>query len=73
MNAVELVRPATLDPDPALTKAVNEACHAAGLLTLTCGTWGNVFRFLPPLVMSESDLTRGLDIFEKACAEVIGG
>lgn len=73
MNAVELVRPGTLDPDPALTKAVNDACHAAGLVTLTCGTWGNVFRFLPPLVMNEADLNRGLDIFEKACAEVIGG
>ncbi|WP_372451766.1 4-aminobutyrate--2-oxoglutarate transaminase [Catellatospora tritici] len=66
MVAIELVKPGTLDPDPVLTGAVNKACHAAGLLTLTCGTWGNVFRFLPPLVISDADLDRGLSILEEA-------
>ncbi|MEV4410931.1 4-aminobutyrate--2-oxoglutarate transaminase [Catellatospora sp. NPDC049609] len=66
MVAIELTRPGTLDPDPVLTGAVNKACHAAGLLTLTCGTWGNVFRFLPPLVISDAELDRGLAILEQA-------
>ncbi|MGV9368979.1 4-aminobutyrate--2-oxoglutarate transaminase [Micromonospora tulbaghiae] len=66
MLAVEIVRPGTLIPDPAATAAVSAACHAAGLLTLTCGTYGNVLRFLPPLVISDDELGRGLDILAAA-------
>ncbi|GAA1637371.1 4-aminobutyrate--2-oxoglutarate transaminase [Saccharothrix algeriensis] len=68
MIAIELTKPGTLDPDPILTGAVNKVCHAAGLLTLTCGTWGNVFRFLPPLVISDDELDRGLTILDQALA-----
>ncbi|MEV6347317.1 4-aminobutyrate--2-oxoglutarate transaminase [Actinoplanes sp. NPDC051851] len=66
MIAVELVVPGGLDPDAARTAAVSQACHAAGLLTLTCGTYGNVLRFLPPLVISDEDLRRGIDILTTA-------
>ncbi|MER7458213.1 4-aminobutyrate--2-oxoglutarate transaminase [Micromonospora sp. NPDC126480] len=66
MLAVEIVRPGTLTPDPAATAAVSAACHAAGLLTLTCGTYGNVLRLLPPLVIGDTDLARGLDILDTA-------
>ncbi|MCM0676249.1 4-aminobutyrate--2-oxoglutarate transaminase [Micromonospora phytophila] len=66
MLAVEIVQPGTLTPDPAATAAVSAACHAAGLLTLTCGTYGNVLRFLPPLVISDDELARGLDILDAA-------
>ncbi|MBM0258618.1 4-aminobutyrate--2-oxoglutarate transaminase [Micromonospora sp. 4G55] len=66
MLAVELVQPGTLVPDPAATAAISAACHAAGLLTLTCGTYGNVLRFLPPLVISDDELARGLDILDAA-------
>ncbi|WP_091292626.1 4-aminobutyrate--2-oxoglutarate transaminase [Micromonospora halophytica] len=66
MLAVELVQPGTLIPDPAAAAAISAACHAAGLLTLTCGTHGNVLRFLPPLVISDEHLTRGLDILDAA-------
>ncbi|MEV4488757.1 4-aminobutyrate--2-oxoglutarate transaminase [Micromonospora coxensis] len=66
MLAVELVRPGTPTADPAAAAAVSAACHAAGLLTLTCGTYGNVLRFLPPLVISDTELGRGLDILDAA-------
>jgi 4-aminobutyrate aminotransferase/(S)-3-amino-2-methylpropionate transaminase len=66
MLAVELVRPGTVRPDPALTRAVAAACHAAGLVVLTCGTYGNVLRFLPPLVISDDLLHEGLDILDAA-------
>jgi 4-aminobutyrate aminotransferase/(S)-3-amino-2-methylpropionate transaminase len=70
MQAVELVSDrAARTPDPATTAAVNAACHKAGLLTLTCGSYGNVFRFLPPLVIGEALLDEGLSIFESALAE----
>ncbi|MBV9092492.1 MAG: 4-aminobutyrate--2-oxoglutarate transaminase [Streptosporangiaceae bacterium] len=68
MLAVELTRPGTLDPDPVTTAAVSRACHQAGLVTLTCGTFGNVLRFLPPLVIGEDLLDEGLTILEDAFA-----
>ncbi|WP_409072941.1 4-aminobutyrate--2-oxoglutarate transaminase [Micromonospora chalcea] len=66
MLAVEIVVPGTSTPDPAATASISAACHAAGLLTLTCGTYGNVLRFLPPLVISDDELGRGLDILAAA-------
>ena len=68
MLAIELTKPGTLDPDPATTAAVAKACHQAGLVTLTCGTFGNVIRFLPPLVIGEDLLDEGLSILEDAFA-----
>ncbi|MFD6681047.1 MULTISPECIES: 4-aminobutyrate--2-oxoglutarate transaminase [Micromonospora] len=66
MLAVELVLPGTLTPDPVATAAISAACHAAGLLTLTCGTYGNVLRLLPPLVISDEQLNRGADLLDAA-------
>ena len=68
MLAIELVRPDSLEPDPVLTAEVSSACHREGLITLTAGTYGNVLRFLPPLVIADSLLTEGLDILEAAFA-----
>src|SRR5260370_25724126 len=48
MLAIEMTRPGTLEPDAAVTSAVANACHQAGLVALTCRTFGNVLRFLPP-------------------------
>ena len=68
MLAIELVRPGTTEPDPVLTGKVSAACHQAGVLTLTCGTYGNVLRFLPPLVMPEHLLTEAMDVLTEAFA-----
>ena len=71
MQAVELVSDREAKtPDAATAGALNAACHRAGLLTLTCGSFGNVMRFLPPLIISEELLDEGLTIFESALAEV---
>jgi 4-aminobutyrate aminotransferase/(S)-3-amino-2-methylpropionate transaminase len=70
MIAVELTRPGTLEPDPESTAAVAAACHKAGLMVLTCGTFGNVLRFLPPLVIGEDLLEEGLAILEDAFASL---
>jgi 4-aminobutyrate aminotransferase/(S)-3-amino-2-methylpropionate transaminase len=70
MVAVELTKPGTLEPDPAATVAVASFCHKQGLLVLTCGTFGNVLRFLPPLVIGEDLLEEGLDILENAFASL---
>jgi 4-aminobutyrate aminotransferase/(S)-3-amino-2-methylpropionate transaminase len=68
MLAVELVEPGTKTPNPELTAAVAKACHADGLVALTAGTFGNVLRFLPPLVIGEDLLREGLDILDAAFA-----
>jgi 4-aminobutyrate aminotransferase len=69
MVAIELVREGTKEPDPDLTAKVARRCHERGLLVLTTGTYGNVIRFLPPLVIPEHLLTEGLDVLEEAFAE----
>ncbi|WP_067801001.1 4-aminobutyrate--2-oxoglutarate transaminase [Actinomadura formosensis] len=69
MIAIELVRPGTKDPDPELTARVARRCHERGLLVLTTGTYGNVLRFLPPLVIPEELLSEGLDVLEEAFAD----
>jgi 4-aminobutyrate aminotransferase/(S)-3-amino-2-methylpropionate transaminase len=68
MIAIELTKPGTLEPAPATAAAVAAACHKQGLIVLTCGTFGNVLRFLPPLVIGEDLLEEGLDIIENAFA-----
>ncbi|MEV4006293.1 4-aminobutyrate--2-oxoglutarate transaminase [Actinomadura sp. NPDC049753] len=68
MIAIELVREGTKEPDPELTARIARACHENGLLVLTTGTYGNVMRFLPPLVIPEELLVEGLDVLEAAFA-----
>ncbi|WP_182886286.1 4-aminobutyrate--2-oxoglutarate transaminase [Microbispora sp. H10885] len=64
MIAIELVVPGTKEPYPA--GEIARKCHEQGLLALTAGTYGNVLRFLPPLVIPDHLLEEGLSILEKA-------
>jgi len=70
MIAVELVRPDTNEPDPALTAALATACHQAGVIVLTCGTFGNVVRLLPPLTITDALLSEGLDVLAAELAKL---
>ncbi|RNL63297.1 4-aminobutyrate--2-oxoglutarate transaminase [Nocardioides marmoriginsengisoli] len=69
MVAVELVKDAAGTPDPELTKQVAAAAHLRGVIVLTCGTYGNVLRLLPPLSISDELLTTGLEVLESVLAE----
>lgn len=72
MIAMELVEDReTKTPAAALTAAINKACHNRGLVSLTCGTYGNVFRFLPPLTISDALLDEGLALLGEAFAEAV--
>ncbi|NMR21137.1 4-aminobutyrate--2-oxoglutarate transaminase [Cellulomonas fimi] len=71
MLAVELVDPATREPDAALTSAVAVAARAEGVIVLTCGTDGNVLRFLPPLSIPGALLDEALDVLDSAFAAAI--
>ena len=70
MIAIELVMPGTKDPNPAAVSAITKFCQQEGVLVLSAGTYGNVIRFLPPLVMPEELLLEALEIVEKALASV---
>lgn len=70
MLAIELVEPGSKNPAPQATAALAKACHQEGVLVLTTGTYSNVVRFLPPLVIGEDLLNEGLDVLESALATI---
>ncbi|MGV9825901.1 4-aminobutyrate--2-oxoglutarate transaminase [Gordonia sp. NPDC003429] len=66
MIAVELVKPGSKEPDADLTKTVAAAALEQGVIVLTCGTYGNVLRLLPPLVIDDDLLNDGLSVLADA-------
>ncbi|KRF37250.1 4-aminobutyrate--2-oxoglutarate transaminase [Nocardioides sp. Soil805] len=68
MMAVELVEAGSTTPDPATAKAVATEAHRNGVVVLTCGTYGNVLRFLPPLAISDDQLHEAFDVLDAAFA-----
>jgi 4-aminobutyrate aminotransferase / (S)-3-amino-2-methylpropionate transaminase / 5-aminovalerate transaminase len=71
MIAMELVKDRTAKtPAPEETKALAKYCFDQGLLILSCGTYGNVIRFLMPLVITDEQLEAGLEILENGFAAV---
>lgn len=57
-------------PNPSATERVLNRCLDAGLILITCGTSGNVIRFIPPLNITQEQLHRGLDILEASLQAV---
>ena len=68
MIAIEIVEPGTTVPDAALAARLSAGCHQAGVLTLTCGTYGNVLRFLPPLVAPDHLLHEAMDVLAEVAS-----
>ena len=62
MIAIELVKSGTAEPDAELTLSLATAAHAAGVIVLTCGMFGNIIRLLPPLTISDELLTEGVEV-----------
>jgi len=73
MIAMELVKPGAAEPDPVLTRTLSTRAHAAGVIVLTCGTFNNVVRLLPPLPISDELLLEGLDVLASILAETVTG
>jgi len=61
MVGVEFGQPGM--PDAAMAKAVQKAAFERGLLLLTCGTWDNVIRWIPPLLVTAEQIEEALSIF----------
>jgi 4-aminobutyrate aminotransferase len=58
-------------PDKTTTKTVINACLAEKLLLLSCGTYDNVIRLIPPLIVTEKQIDDAVDIFERALIKTI--
>lgn len=70
MIAIELVKSGTAEPDAELTQKLSTAAHAAGVVVLTCGMFGNIIRLLPPLTTSDELLKEGLDILGRLLGDL---
>jgi 4-aminobutyrate aminotransferase/(S)-3-amino-2-methylpropionate transaminase len=71
MLAIELSTGRDPDrPAPAAAADVVARCRAQGVVVLTAGAIGNVIRLLPPLVIADEDLARGLDVIEASVLAV---
>jgi 4-aminobutyrate aminotransferase/(S)-3-amino-2-methylpropionate transaminase len=70
MQAIELVKPGTTEPNPEALTAAIKYCISKGVLILTAGTYANVIRLLPPLVIEEDLLRDGLAVLDEALASV---
>jgi 4-aminobutyrate aminotransferase/(S)-3-amino-2-methylpropionate transaminase len=74
MLAIELVADReTKEPAADFTTRTTTAARERGLILLSCGTLGNVIRILVPLVISDDDLARGLEILEESLVEAAAG
>ena len=68
MQAIELVKAGSKEPNPEAMAKVIKHCQQNGVLILTAGTYGNVIRFLPPLVITEALLNDALDVLDAGFA-----
>jgi len=60
-------------PDAATASAVQQACLKRNLLLLTCGSYGNVLRWIPPLIVTQAQIDEALATFNEALAMAVGG
>ncbi len=70
MQAIELVKAGTKEPNTQAMQDVIKYCQSKGVLILTAGTYVNVIRFLPPLVMSDEVLMDALSVLDEAFASL---
>jgi 4-aminobutyrate aminotransferase/(S)-3-amino-2-methylpropionate transaminase len=70
MQAIELVEPGTKTPNTAAMSAVVKYCQSKGVLVLTAGTYSNVVRFLPPIVITDELLKDALSVIDEAFASL---
>lgn len=72
MVGCECIDPATAEPNAALAKRITAlALQQERLILLTCGAYGNIIRWIPPLIVSEAQIDEALRGFEKALAAAL--
>jgi 4-aminobutyrate aminotransferase/(S)-3-amino-2-methylpropionate transaminase len=72
MCAVELVKdPQTREPNKDLTVKIVQECNKRGVIVLSAGLYGNVLRFLSPLVITDDQLEEALDVIEEVLKQLV--
>lgn len=66
MLAIEFMDPHTQKPAPEIAKAVQTHALHAGVLILTAGTFGNVLRFLPPVIITDEEILDAVSVIDDA-------
>ena len=69
MLAIELVETGTKNPNSNAVNKVVQYCHQNGVLILNAGTHGNVIRFLPPLAITDEQISDALRVLDEALAQ----
>ena len=73
MIALEIVKDQqSKEPDPERTARITQEAWRGGAIILQAGVDGNVLRFPMPLVMTDEQLAKGLNILENALRAVAG-
>lgn len=71
MTAIELIKDAnSKEPNKELTGKIVQECGKRGVIVLGSGLYGNVLRFLSPLVITDEQLTEALDVIEQVFADL---
>lgn len=66
------IRDSNREPDTDTAKKIAGTCFEEKLMLLTCGAWNNTIRWIPPLIVTEEQISNGLDIFERALQKIVG-
>jgi 4-aminobutyrate aminotransferase len=68
MVAIEFADAGTLKPRPDLAKAFLAGTLERHLILLSCATYGQAVRFIPPLVTTEDEIDQAIDISREVLA-----
>jgi 4-aminobutyrate aminotransferase/(S)-3-amino-2-methylpropionate transaminase len=70
MQAIELIKPGSDEPNSEAQAAIIKYCVSKGVLILSAGTYANVIRLLPSLAIDEALLKDGLAVLDEAIASL---
>lgn len=69
MIGIEFVKAGTMEPNKELVGRITKRTIQEGLIMLTCGINGNVIRLLPPLVITDDELTEAIEVLKEIIIE----
>lgn len=72
MIGTEFVADGRADKAKPMVKEIVHAAEERNLLLLTCGTYDNVVRWIPPLNVTSQQIHDGLQVFEDALKSTLG-
>ena len=71
MAAIEIVKPGTREPDAGPAKAFVAEAAKRNTILMGAGSMGNCVRFLPPLMVTDSDMEHAFGVFTEVAKTVL--